>query len=80
MKILIGTKIRHGSPGYSNEETIAKIYAEIAWPDYVTIEFESEFFTRMKMTEYGAFIKNGKVSYTRKFPDGTAMESLEVAQ
>jgi hypothetical protein len=80
MKILIGTKILHGSPDYENEETIASIYAEPAWPDHVTIEFESGFFTRMTMADYGEFIKNGKVSYTQKFPDGNALEVMEILQ
>lgn len=79
MKILIGTKIRHGSPGYENEETISQIYAEKERPDKVTIEFESGFFTRMTLSEYGAFIKNGCVKYTQKFPDGNALEVMEVA-
>ena len=77
MKILIGTKIRHGSPGYENEETISQIYAEKERPDSVTIEFESGFFTRMTLAEYGEFIKNGCVQYTQKFPDGDALESME---
>ena len=80
MKILIGTKIRHGSPGYLNEEIIASIYAEPKRSDDATIEFESGFFTCMTMAEYGEFIKNGKVSYTRKFPDGNAMENMEILQ
>jgi len=80
MKILIGEKIRHGSPGYQNEETIASIYAEPRRSDDVTIEFESGFFTRMTMAEYGRFIKSGKVSYTRKFPDGNALEVMEILQ
>ena len=79
MKILIGTKILHGSPGYENKEVISKIYAEPDWPDHVTIEFESGFFTRMTLAEYGEFIKNGKVGYTRKFPDGNAFENMEVS-
>ena len=79
MKILIGTKIRHGSPGYENKEIISQIYAEKEQPDNVTIEFESGFFTRMTLAEYGEFIKNGKVSYTQKFPDGNALESMEVS-
>ena len=79
MKILIGTKILHGSPGYVNEETISQIYAEKERPDDVTIEFESGFFTRMTLAEYGEFIKNGKVSYTRKLSDGNALESVEVS-
>ena len=80
MKILIGAKILHGSPGYANKETIASIYAEPKRSDDVTIEFESGFFTHMTMAEYGEFIKNGKVSYKRKFPDGNAMEIIEVSQ
>lgn len=78
MKILIGTKIRHGSPGYENKETISQIYAEKERPENVTIEFESGFFTRMTFTEYGEFIKSGQVSYTREFPEGNALESMEV--
>ena len=77
MKILIGTKICHGSPGYENEETISQIYAEPDWLDHATIEFESGFFTRMTLTEYGEFIKNGKVSYTQKLPDGYALQSMK---
>ena len=80
MKILIGVKVRHGSPGYENEETIASIYAEPKRSDDVTVEFESGFFTRMAIAEYGEFIKNGKVSYTFKFPDGNALEVMEVAR
>ena len=79
MKILIGTKIRHGSPGYENKETISQIYAEHQRPDNVTIEFESGFFTRMTLAEYGEFIQNGKVSYIQKFPDGNAFECMGVS-
>lgn len=80
MKIFIGAKVAHGSPGYAVEETIASIYAEPKQPDHVTIEFESGFFTRISMAEYGVFIKSGKVNYTQKFPDGNALEVMEILQ
>jgi len=79
-RILIGSRITHGSSGYAVEETIASIYAEPKRPDHVTIDFESGFFTRMTIPEYGEFIKNGKVVYNRQFPDGNAFEIMEVSQ
>lgn len=79
-RILIGSRITHGSPGYKNAETIARIYGDPNNGERVTIEFESDFFTSMSMDDYAEFIKNGKVVYNRQFPDGNAFEIMEVSQ
>jgi len=77
-RILTGARVAHGSPGYENAETIAKIYGDPNNGERVTIEFESDFFTSMSMESFAEFIKNGKVFYTQQFPDGNAFEIMEV--
>jgi hypothetical protein len=77
-RILIGSRVTHGSPGYENAETIAKIYGDPNNGERVTIEFESDFFTSMNMESFAEFIKNGKVFYTQQFPDGNASEIMGV--
>jgi len=77
-RILIGSRIVHGSPGYGNAETIARIYGDPNDGERVTIEFESDFFTVMSIDDFAEFIKNGKIFYTRQFPDGNAFEIMEV--
>ena len=76
METLIGKKVLHGSPSYENQEIIAKVWIEPEWPDHVTIEFESEFFTRMTKAKMEEFKQDGEVHYKRKFPDGNAFEVM----
>lgn len=77
-RILIGSEIKHGSPGYENRETIARIYGDATNGELVTIEFESGIFTRMSIDDYAEFIKTGKVVYARELPDGNASETIKL--
>ena len=70
METLIGTKVLHGSPGYENEETIAKVCIEPEWPDHVTIEFESEFFTRISPAELEELKQDGEIHYKNRHHSG----------
>ena len=61
-KLLIGTKVRHGSPGYENEEIISRI---IEKGDHLEVEFESGCFTLIKHNELDFFVEYGSTDYIR---------------
>ena len=70
-KLLIGAKVRHGSPGYENEEIISRICTKY---DHAEIEFESGCFTKMKYNELDLFFEYGSKDYIRH--DSNAFESM----
>jgi hypothetical protein len=73
-KHLIGTQVKHGSPGYENLETIESIITRSAQP-YATIQFVSGCFTHILKTDLHKFVKKGSVQYNRAF-GFTAYESI----
>jgi hypothetical protein len=77
METLIGTKVLHGSPSYENEETIAKVWIEPEWPDHVTIEFESEFFTRISPAELEELKQDGEIHYKNWHHNGLEVMILK---
>ena len=70
------TQVVHGSPGYETKEVITSIKAEGI--NMITINFESGFFTKLSKEDFDTFIDSAKVTYYRKFPDGKALENLEL--
>ena len=70
-KLLIGTKVRHGSPGYENEEIISRI---IEKGDHLEVEFKSGRFTLIKHNEIDFFVEYGSADYIRH--DSNAFESI----
>ena len=70
-KLLIGAKVRHGSPGYENEEIISRIITKY---DYAEIEFESGCFTKMKYKDIDFFVEYGSKDYIRH--ESNAFESM----
>ena len=63
----IGTKIKHGSPGYMNEETVATVEF---LSDRVEIEFESGCFTQMKPLEFNDLMQYQELSYNEMTHNG----------
>ena len=74
--IKIDTKVRHGSPGYENVETIKDV-TDIF--DKKLITFESGFTTVMDSDDIQELIDEGEVQYKRSYPDGDAYESMIIA-
>ncbi len=70
-KLLIGAKVRHGSPGYENEEIISRI---IEKGDHLEVEFESGCFTLIKHNELDFFLEYGSTDYIRH--NSNAFESI----
>jgi hypothetical protein len=70
-KLLIGAKVKHGSPGYENEEIISRI---INKGDHVEVEFESGCFTLMKHHQLNFFVEYGSTDYIRH--NSNAFESM----
>ena len=66
METLIGKKVLHGSPYYENEETIAKVCIDPEWPDHITIDFESQFFTRISPAELEELKQDGEIHYKNR--------------
>ena len=71
--ITIGTKVRHGSPGYELAETIEDITDK---GGKKLITFESGFTTVMDPDDIKELFDEGDVQYMRSFPDGDAYESM----
>ena len=69
-KLLIGTKVRHGSPGYENEEIISRI---IEKGDHLEVEFESGCFTLIKH-KLDFFVD--LLAFLKENPKASAMEIL----
>ena len=65
----IGKKVRHGSHGYQNEETIKQISF---LKDSVEIEFESGVFSTMSPGEFGHFMRYEELSYKEKHHEGSS--------
>ena len=63
----IGTKIKHGSPGYMNEETVATVEF---LSDRVEIEFESGCFTQMKPEEFEFMMQYQELFYNEMTHNG----------
>ena len=74
--IIIDTKVRHGSPGYENVETIKDIGNIF---DKKLITFESGFTTVMDSDDIQELIDEGEVQCKRSYPDGDAYESMIIA-
>jgi hypothetical protein len=70
-KPLIGSKVRHGSPGYENEEIISRIRDK---NDHVIVDFESGFFTKVKHKDIDFFVEHGSSDYIRH--ESNAFESM----
>lgn len=66
-------KVRHGSPGYENVETIKDITDK---GDKKLITFESGFTTVMDSDNIQELFDEGEVQYMRSYPDGDAYESM----
>jgi hypothetical protein len=65
---LIGLKVKAGSPGYHEEETIKSVFLSDAYeePRFI-IEFESGFSTNIAETDLEFLIARGEAVYTRYF-------------
>ena len=70
-KLLIGAIVRHGSPGYENEEIITRIFTK---DDHVIVEFKSGCFTKMKHEDIDFFVEHGSSDYIRH--ESNAFESM----
>jgi hypothetical protein len=70
-KLLIGAIVRHGSPGYENEEIITRIFTK---DDHVIVEFKSGCFTKMKHIDIDFFVEHGSSDYIRH--ESNAFESM----
>jgi hypothetical protein len=57
---LIGSSLMHGSPGYMNQEKVSKVCIT---RDSVEIEFESQAYTQMHLSELASLLVDGEVSY-----------------
>jgi len=74
LKHLIGTQVKHGSPGYENLETIESITTR-SGSRYATIQFVSGYFTHILKIDLNKFVKKGSVQYDRAF-GFTGLESI----
>ena len=72
---LKGYKVRHGSPGYENQEVIKSIRTDRIKKTFITLEFESGAFTYISKEDFDKFLENGSVGFS-KAAGFTALESL----
>jgi hypothetical protein len=66
---LIGRKVKTGSPGYENLETIQSVEDVSDWLDgeRFLVEFESGCFTNISKPNLNVLLEKGEVAYTRWF-------------
>ena len=79
---LVGLKVKTGSPGYENLETICEVsLTDVYSSDRFVICFESGAFTNMSETDMDLFLDEGEVHYTRRFTSQTdiAFETMSLA-
>lgn len=64
-KALVGTKVKHGSPGYEQGEVIEDVTFNSS--NRVVVHFESGFMTNMTQEECDKFAQDGSIEYTQHF-------------
>ena len=62
---LKGLEVLHGSPGYENKEVIKSIRTDRIKKSFITLEFESGFFTYISKEDFDKFLENGSVGFSR---------------
>jgi hypothetical protein len=62
---LKGYKVLHGSPGYENQEVIKSIRTDRIKKTFITLEFESGFFTYINKEDFDRFLEEGRVYFQR---------------
>jgi len=69
---LVGLKVKTGSPGYEQPETICKVsLTDVYGSERFVIWFESGAFTNMSEADMDLFLDEGEVHYTRRFSSQT---------
>jgi len=78
---LVGLKVKTGSPGYEQLETICKVsLTDVYGSERFLILFESGFHTNMSEIDMDLFLDEGEVHYTRCFSSQTdiAFETMSL--